>query len=92
MNDINIVNRELTAEEIALVNAGFDSLSQEAGVEIESTERISLAALNKDVLIGCSSGLAHKNGEQYSGWFHLTDLFVVPEFRDLGLGANLLKQ
>ena len=91
MNDITIVNRELTPEEIQLVNSGFDALSIEEGVELESTERISFVALNGDALIGCSTGLAHKNGDQYSGWFHLTDLFVEKEFRNQGLGSNLLK-
>lgn len=92
MNNINIVNRELTAEEIESVNSGFDNLSLEEGVEIESTERISFVALNGNSFIGCSSGLAHKNGEKYSGWFYLTDLFVDKAFRNQGVGANLLKK
>lgn len=92
MDHINIVNRELTPEEIELVNLGFDNLSLEEGVEIESTERISFVALNGNRFIGCSSGLAHKNGGNYSGWFYLTDLFVEKEFRNQGLGAALLKK
>ncbi len=92
MNHINIVNRELTSQEIEQVNFGFDNLSLEEGIEIESTERISFVALNENKLIGCSSGLANKNGKEYSGWFYLTDLFVEKEFRDQGLGSNLLKK
>lgn len=92
MTEIKIVNRELTSEEIDLVDAGFDRLSIEEGIELESTKRISFAALNKDRLIGCATGLAHCNGSNYSGWFHLTDLFVVKEFRNQGLGAELLKE
>lgn len=91
MNDINIVNRELTLQEVAQVNSGFDALSIEEGIELEHTERISFAAMNGNNLIGCSSGLAHKNGAKYSGWFYLTDLFVDKEFRDQGLGTILLK-
>lgn len=90
--NIQIVNRELTSEEIELVNAGFDQLSIEEGVEIESTEKVSFVAMHENRLIGCASGLAHKNGDQYSAWFHLTDLFVEKEFRDQGLGADLLKE
>ena len=91
MNTIIIVNRELTTEEIELVNSGFDDLSIEEGIALESTERMSFVALQGDNLIGCSSGLAHKNGEQYSGWFYLTDLFIEKEFRNQGIGADLLK-
>ncbi len=92
MNDIKIVNRELTSEEIEQVNSGFDALSNEEGIELESTERISFVALNGDHLIGCSSGLAYKNGEEYSGWFYLTDLFIEKEFRNQNIGSNLLKE
>ncbi|WP_299124504.1 GNAT family N-acetyltransferase [uncultured Winogradskyella sp.] len=92
MNAINIVNRELTSDEIEHVNSGFDDLSFEEGIELESTERISFVALNGDCLIGCSSGLAHKNGGNYSGWFYLTDLFVEKKFRNQGLGSDLLKE
>ncbi|WP_323789798.1 GNAT family N-acetyltransferase [Psychroserpens sp.] len=92
MNNINIVNRELTSEEIELVNSGFDNLSLEEGIALESTERISFVALIGSTLIGCSSGLAHKNGEKYSGWFYLTDLFVEKKFRDQGLGSVLLTE
>ena len=92
MNDINIVNRKLTSEEIEHVNSGFDDLSIEEGIELESTERISFVALNGDSLIGCSSGLAHKNGEEYSGWFYLTDLFIDKKFRNQSIGSDLLKK
>lgn len=90
MNHISIVNRALTSEETELVNKGFDKLSLEEGIALESTERISFVAMNENTLIGCASGLAHKNGERYSGWFHLTDLYVAKEFRNQGLGFDLL--
>ena len=92
MNEINIVNRELTSTEIEQVNSGFDNLSIEEGIELESTERMSFVALNGDRLVGCSSGLAHKNGGKYSGWFFLTDLFIEKEFRNKGIGSDLLKE
>ena len=91
MNKINIVNREMTSEEIEQMNSGFDKLSLEEGVEIESSDKFSFVALNGNTFIGCSSGLAYKNGENYSGWFFLTDLFVEKEYRSMGLGTKLLK-
>lgn len=91
MNKINIVNREMTSEEIEQMNSGFDKLSLEEGVEIESSDRFSFVALIGNTFIGCSSGLAYKNGVNYSGWFFLTDLFVEKEYRSQGLGADLLK-
>lgn len=91
MNEISIVNREMTPEEIRRMNLGFDELSLEEGVAIESSDRFSFVALKGKTFIGCSSGLAYKNGENYSGWFFLTDLFVEKEYRSKGLGAKLLK-
>lgn len=91
MNKINIVNREMTSEEIKRMNIGFDKLSLEEGVEIESSDRLGFVALKENAFIGCSSGLAYKNGENYSGWFFLTDLFVEKEYRSKGLGVKLLK-
>ncbi|MFK7948456.1 MAG: GNAT family N-acetyltransferase [Saprospiraceae bacterium] len=91
MNNINIINREMTPEEVQRMNLGFDELSLEEGVEIESSDRFSFVAMNGNTFIGCSSGLAFKNGENYSGWFFLTDLFVEKEYRSNGLGAKLLK-
>jgi len=91
MNEISIVHREMTTEELARMNAGFDELSLEEGVELESSQRFSFVASQENKFIGCSSGLANKNGEHYSGWFYLTDLFVEKAYRSKGLGARLLK-
>ncbi len=91
MNEVRIVNREMTAEEIIQMNLGFDELSLEEGIEIERSERFIFVAVIENSFIGCSSGLAYKNGEKYSGWFFITDLFVTKEYRSKGLGTNLLK-
>ncbi len=91
MNKISIVNRRMTSEEIKRMNLGFDELSLEEGLKIESSDRFSFVALKGNTFIGCSSGLAFKNGENYSGWFFLTDLFVEKEYRSKGLGSKLLK-
>lgn len=92
MKNINIVNREMTTEEIKRMDLGFEELSIEEGVEAESSDRLSFVALEENTFIGCSSGLAYKNGEHYSGWFFLTDLFVEKAYRSKGLGATLLKK
>jgi len=91
MNNIIIVNRAMSSEEIDRMNAGFDQLAVEEGVEIESSERFSLVAMDGSTFIGCASGLAYKNGDHYSGWFFITDLFVKKEYRSKGLGTLLLK-
>ena len=91
MNKISIVNREMTTEEFARMNTGFDEHSLENNVEIQESKRFGFVALDGNTFIGCSSGLAHKNGESYSGWFFLTDLFVEKDYRSKGLGAELLK-
>lgn len=92
MPAIQIHHRGLSSREIEQINYGFDKLSIEAGIELEGTEPFSLVAMDDNRLVGCAIGVAHKNGEQYSGWFHLTDLFVVKEFRDQGVGSDLLIQ
>jgi len=91
MSKINIVNREMTSEEIKRMNVGFEELSLEEGIAAESSDRFSFVALEGNTFIGCSSGLAYKNGEDYSGWFFLTDLFVEKDHRSKGLGTKLLK-
>jgi len=91
MNKISIVNREMTAEEVKRLHLGFDELALEEGLEVEGSDRFSFVALEGNTFIGCSSGLAYKNGENYSGWFFLTDLFVEKDYRSKGLGAKLLK-
>jgi len=91
MKNINIENREMTSEEIKQMDTGFDQLSLEEGIAIESSDQFTFVALDGNTFIGCSSGLAYKNGEIYSGWFYLKDLFVEQEYRSQGLGAELLK-
>lgn len=81
----------MTPEEIDKMNSGFDQLSLEEGLEIESSDRLTFVALDGSTFIGCSSGLVYKNGENYSGWLFLTDLFVEKKHRSQGLGTDLLK-
>ncbi len=90
MSEINIVNRSMTSEEFERMNSGFDNYALEMGVALQSSDRYGFVAMDGDTFIGCSSGLAYKNGENYSGWFYLTDLFVEKAYRLQGLGARLL--
>ena len=90
MSKINIIDREMTSEELAQMRSGFDQNTLEHGVEIQDSDRYGFVAMRGERFIGCSSGLAYKNGDKYSGWFYLNDLFVEKEYRKQGLGAALL--
>ncbi|MBN1873519.1 MAG: GNAT family N-acetyltransferase [Anaerolineae bacterium] len=91
MSKIHLLEREMTPVELEQMNAGFDENAAEHGVAIQSSERFGFIALDGERFIGCSSGLAYKNGTTYSGWFYLTDLFVDKAYRSQGVGAQLLK-
>ena len=91
MSKISIVEREMAPVEFARMNVGFDEHTLDNGVVIQSSERMGFVALDGDAFVGCVSGLAYKNGETYSGWFYLTDMFVEKAYRGQGLGAKLLK-
>jgi len=91
MRDIQIVNREMKAAEFERMKAGFDEHTLENGVQIQSADRFGYVAVEGNEFIGCSSGLAYKNDQQYSGWFYLTDLFVEKGYRSQGWGGKLLR-
>jgi len=91
MDKISIQNREMTAQEYSRMNSGFDEHSIENNVDIQQSKRVSFVSLDEKTFIGCASGLAYKNGDQYSGWFFLTDIFVEKAYRSKGLGTRLLK-
>jgi GNAT superfamily N-acetyltransferase len=86
-----ILQREMTAEEFARMKAGFDENTLDNNVAIQTADRYGFVAMDGDTLIGCSSGLAYKNAEDYSGWFYLTDLFVEKAYRSQRIGTQLLK-
>jgi len=91
MEAITLINRDITAKELARIKAGFDENSLDNAVEIQTADRYGFAAQDGETFIGCSSGLAYKNGDEYSGWFYLTDLFVEKNYRGRGVGADLLR-
>jgi len=87
---ITIVEREMTTAELDLMNAGFNANSLDNGNPIETSERHGFVAIDGSQFIGCSSGLATKNGDAYNGWFYLTDLYVEKYYRRKGHGKTLL--
>ena len=91
MDEIVIFERDMTPAELARMHAGFDENASDHGVEPQHSQRFGLVALVGVRFVGCISGLAYTNGEQFSGWFYLTDLFVEKEYRLKGIGAHLLQ-
>ncbi|MFK7848941.1 MAG: GNAT family N-acetyltransferase [Rhodothermales bacterium] len=90
MKKTNITEREMTPDEFERMKTGFDENALDNGVAIQSADRYGFVATEGSTFLGCSSGLAYKNGDVYSGWFYLTDLFVEKAHRGGGLGAALL--
>lgn len=90
MEDIAVIERDMTSAELERMNAGFDENTVDNAVAIQTSDRIGFVAMDGERFIGCASGLAHKNGSEFSGWFYLTDLFVEKEYRRRGIGAALL--
>lgn len=81
----------MTSEEFQRMKLGFDEHTLDNAVEIQSADRFGFVAMDGNTFIGCSSGLAYKNGVNYSGWFYLTDLFVEKPYRSQGVGGKLLR-
>lgn len=90
MNPIQIIKREMSDDEFQSMNDGFDKHTLENSVIVQHADRFGYVAIENDTFIGCSSGLAYRDGSIYSGWFYLTDLFVDKAYRAKGLGASLL--
>jgi len=89
---IDFKEREMTDQELKRMYSGFDAHTLEKGVEIQTADRFGYVAVDQESFIGCSSGLAYKNTQDYSGWFYLTDLFVAKAYRRQGIGKMLLHQ
>src|SRR5690349_2253770 len=87
---ITYIFRDLTQKEYQIVQAAFDRHESEFGNLPETSERYGFVAVDDDRFIGCSSGLAHKNGDQYQRYFFLTDLLIEKEYRHQGYGKKLL--
>jgi GNAT superfamily N-acetyltransferase len=86
LSAIRYVERELTAAELARVQAGFDLQGREHGNPPGPSLRLTCVALDGEAFIGCASGLRHDQDT----WFFITDLFVEKAYRRKGIGAALL--
>ena len=89
-NSIVIHEREMTSDELARMNSGFEEHAIEHGNPKEKSERFGFVAVDGETFIGCSIGLAYKKNVGYANWFYITDLFVEKACRDQGLGSDLL--
>lgn len=90
MKAIEIVERDMTSLELERMNTGFEKNAIDNGVIPQGDKRFGYVAMDGENFIGCVSGLAYKNGEEFNGWCYLTDLFVEKEYRLQGIGARLL--
>lgn len=90
MKNVIILNRAISTAEMERINIGFNELMIEEGLDLESSEQISFVAIEDNIFIGGVSGHAYKNGDNYSGWFYITDLFVEKAYRSKGLGSQLI--
>jgi len=90
MKKIKIIERDMTDVEFSQMNEGFQDYELlHIGVN-QSSNRFGFVILDGSKFVGCSSGLAYKNGEKYNNWYQLTDLFIEKEYRGQGLGKKVL--
>ena len=87
---VDIVEREMTGDEFARTQAGFDEHAIEFGNPPDSSERYGFVALEGETFVGWVSGLAYRKASGYANWFYITDLFVEKAHRDRGIGTALL--
>ncbi len=88
MHGYQFIEREMTDEELAQMNAGFDQHGREFGNPPTVTKRYGFVVMDGEKFIGCVSGLVN---DSYH-WFYLTDLYLEKAYRRTGLGARLLQK
>lgn len=91
MNEVAIVERPMSDGEYATTIRGFNEHTVLFGNPVETEERFGYVALDNGSFIGCSSCLAYKSPEGYGKWCFLTDLYLEPNHRRKGIGAQLLQ-
>ncbi|MHA1884312.1 MAG: GNAT family N-acetyltransferase [Promethearchaeota archaeon] len=92
MKEIRIIERDMTETEFSQMNAGFkDYKLLHTGVN-QTSDRLGYVVMDGSKFVGCSSGLAYKNGENFNNWCQLTDLFIEKEYRRQGWGKIVLKK
>ena len=92
MSRVTMVERDMTDEEFSRANAAFREHSLEHGNPVEVAERFGFVVLDDNRFVGCSSGLAYREGAggDYCSWFYLSDLLIERDYRGRGLGAAVL--
>ena len=88
LDSYQLIEREITEEELSQMNAGFEQHAREHGNPSVPTRRFTIAVMEDDTFIGCASGLTNNSRH----WLYLTDLFIEKEHRGKGLGAKVLHQ
>jgi len=92
MKKFIIIERDMTDTEFSQMNAGFKEHELLHTEVNQTSDRLGFVILDGSKFVGCSSGLAYKNGEKYNNWCQLTDLFIEKEYRGQGLGYKVLKK
>ena len=83
--------RDMTKDEYKREQSAFDEQGLGFGNPPENQERFGFVATDNGKFVGCSSGLAQKNNNQYGKYFYLSDLLVEKEYRKHGYGKKLLE-
>jgi ribosomal protein S18 acetylase RimI-like enzyme len=92
MKELRIVERDMTDTEFSQMNTGFkDYELLHTGVN-QTSERLGYVVLDSSKFVGCSSGLAYMNGEKFSDWCQLRDLYIDKEYRGKGWGKIMLEK
>ena len=92
MKTIKILERDMTDPEFSQMNEGFKEYELLHTEVNQTSDRLGFVILDGNKFVGCSSGLAYKNGEKYNNWCYLSDLFIEKEYRGQGLGKEVLKK
>lgn len=83
--------RDMTDSEFKREQSAFDEQGLGFGNPPEKQERFGFVATENGKFVGCSSGLAQKNNNEYGKYFYLSDLLVEKEYRKHGYGKKLLE-
>ena len=87
---ISFAFREMTDAEFKREQVAFDEQGAEFGNPPEKQERFGFVATDTAKFVGCSSGLLHRNNDEYSKYFYLSDLLVENVYRKQAIGKQLL--
>ena len=88
---IKFESRDMTEVEFKREQLAFDEHGLEFGNPPEKQERFGFVATDEGKFVGCSSGLAQRNNNQYAKYFYLSDLLIEKEYRKYGYGKKLLE-